>query len=213
MLLAATDRQEIVVEYTRSVPEGFYRGVTPASGAQVTVTGSEVHRFSEDPQRPGIYRASFLPRSGERYTLRVQGPAGEVVTGVTTVPGAPRLLAPERDTTVALGRELVLRWNRSPHAAAYTWIHFELNRPSFLAGIPKQDTATTVNTGTLTLSVSQEVKVQLQVAAVDSNYVRYEEGRAGDLPDARYQLRSTVQGGWGLFGSAALSNPRVVTIR
>ncbi len=207
LLLAGTDQQEIVLEYTRSIPEGYYRGVTPASGAQVTVTNGGVHRFSEHPDRPGIYRASFTPRPGERYTLWVQGPAGETVTGTTTVPAAPRLIAPSRDTIIARGREVTLRWTRAPHAAAYIWIQFDPNNPTFFSGIPQSDTAIVLGPEWFDTDTTQ-----VQAAAVDSNYASYERGRAGELPGARYQFQSTVQGGWGLFGAVALSEFRSIIL-
>ncbi len=101
MLRGGAPEQEILLEFTRPVKDGLYRGLTPASGAEVTVTGPvATHRFAEDADHPGVYRASFLAEGGVSYALRVRGPGGQLLEGETTVPGTVRLTVPSRDTLI-----------------------------------------------------------------------------------------------------------------
>lgn len=207
MLFGNRQEQEISVEYTRLMNDGFFRGITPASGADVIVTGTEAHRFAEDPERPGIYRASFAPRAGERYTLRIRGPRGEQVAAETRVPGAPQLGVPSRDTSVQRYQDVSLYWARAPAAHRYIGLKSASRYPNSLQMFfsPKHDTTATVQLGLML-----EEQVRIAIAAVDSNYSEYIQSRVGDAGPS-YRFRSTVQGGWGLFGSAAVSEPRLIT--
>jgi hypothetical protein len=210
MLLTSTDQQEIIVEHTRSIEDGFFRGITPVSGAQVVVEGAGTHEYREDPARPGIYRASFVPRSGQRYTLTVRDVGGAVAASTTVVPGVPTLLSPSADTAVGRYDDVVVRWNAAPQAAGYVWIATEPNDSSFVTGIIVADTTDTVQLGLFAYNFGDEMR--LSIASVDSHYVEYNPG--GLLPGDRYQLRTTIDGGWGLFGSAAFSGPpRNVTLK
>ncbi len=208
VLLAGTHEQEILVEYTRGVGEGIYKGITPASGAEVTVTGHAVHRFVEDPKRPGSYRASFTPRPGGLYMLRIRGPGGEAVSSWTRIPGTPQLTAPSRDTVVQRAVDVVFRWTATTDASGYMVVFYDTARPRFPFERPvirAEDNAVTVQLGLM-----GERQMRLAVAAADSNYLRYVQMRFRD-PGPKYRFQSTVEGGWGLFGSAALSDSRLIS--
>lgn len=211
MLAGGEPQQEILVEYTRGIGEGYFRGVTPATGAQVVVVGDETHRFGEDPARPGMYRADFSPRPGRRYTLQVRGPAGEVVTSETLVPGPPRLISPAADTAVSPGAFVTLQWSAAPASAAYVLTDRPPGRPSSFTALLYPyvvgDTSVRVQPGTF-----GRTSFHFRVAAVDANYLRYVRGTTADTAE-RNRVRSTVEGGYGLFGSYALSNTRVVSVR
>jgi hypothetical protein len=210
MLLTNTDRQEIVVEYTRPIQDGFFRGITPASGARVVVEGAGTHVYQEDLTRPGIYRASYVPRPGQRYTLRIEDTDGAVATSVTTVPAVPTLFSPSADTAVGRYDDVVLRWNAAPGAPGYVWIATEPGDSSFISGSAVEDTTVTLQLGLFAYNFGDELR--LSIASVDSHYLEYNPG--GLLPGDRYQLRTTIDGGWGLFGSAAFSGPpRNVTLK
>ncbi|MBI3982126.1 MAG: hypothetical protein HY337_04395 [Gemmatimonadetes bacterium] len=99
-------RQFAVIEYSST---GEQIGRTPIGGAVVTIehlgpgpcTG-RVDTLTETRPAPpafdikGVYRGSICPpEPGARLSLRVETPAGELVRGSTTVPGASR-----RDITV-----------------------------------------------------------------------------------------------------------------
>lgn len=197
VLIANKPEQEILVEYTRLMNDGFFRGITPASGADVMVTGSETYRFIEDPEQPGVYRASFIPQAGAQYALRIRGPQDELVTAATMVPGAPRLIMPANDTVVKRNLDIPLYWTHVPTARAYMGLDVTF--------FPTEDTTATVRLGLM-----REMEVRLAIAAVDSNVFEYFFNRGGGA-GPQYRFRSTVQGGWGLFGSAAVSEPRLIT--
>lgn len=210
MLSAGAQEQEIVLEYSRAISDGFFRGLTPASGAEVLVTGQETHQYREDPAQPGVYRASFSPRPGTRYSLLVRGPAGEVVTGETVVPGAPRFVAPAEDTTISRGNSVTFRWMSTAGDAGYLVLDRPLGTPTHpmlvLHPSIQADTSGTWQPGAFGGNV-----FNYRIAAVDSNYVRYIHG--GSDPSRPERFRSTVAGGYGVFGSYAVSHPRTVTVQ
>lgn len=210
MLAADEPRQEILVEYTRSLSEGYFKGLTPASGARVAVVGNEAHPFQEDPARPRVYVAAFAPRPGERVSLQVQGPAGEVVTAETMIPEAPRLVSPEADTTVAWGGYVTPRWSSVPTAGGYVLTDSPPGQPSPIGSLLHPtvlgDTAVQIQPGKF-----GGTTFHIRVAAVDRNYERYMQ-RTSDSDD-RSRIRSTVTGGYGLFGSYAVSNSRLVSVK
>lgn len=212
VLVVGAEEQEILVEHTRLIREGFYRGLTPASGSKVTLTtgDGEVYAFSEDAVKAGVYHARLAPRMGERYRLRIEGADGQVATAETVVPGTPRLVVPTADTIVKLGAEFDLHWTHAP-ADGYT-----VARGAPTGGVPSllmeltaipvfQDT--TVRT---TIGFNEGVGRTFRIAAVDSNFIRY----AGDPRENQPSnpIRTTLEGAFGFFGSVAFSNPRRVTV-
>ncbi len=211
MLAAGAAQQEIILEYTRGIEDGYFRGLTPASGARITVSGGGVFAFEEDSRRPGVYLASFTPRSGERYTLRVHGPAGETATAETVVPGIPQIVAPARDTVVARDNRVPVRW-LSTSAAGYVVVQAPPNQPSPLTRLlyPAigRDTSAVIQFGVL-----GGTAFQLRVAAVDSNFVHFAGADTEMSAADRSRIRGTVAGAYGLFGSFGLSNPRLVSLQ
>jgi hypothetical protein len=208
MLGAGTSEQEILLEYTRYVHEGFFRDLTPVSGARMTVSGTAQHAFREDPLRPGVYRASFVPAAGERYALHIEGPDGERVRGETVVPQAPRLISPGADTTVALGSFVTVLWSSSPAAAAYVITDSPAAQPGNLGALLHPavlaDTSFTTQPG-----MFGRTAFHFRVTAVDDNYVRYLPSGSDDPR----RIRQTVDGAYGLFGSYASSGARTITVR
>lgn len=210
MLNAEAQEHEIVVEYTRAIGDGYFRGLTPAAGAEVLVSGQETHQFREDPARPGVYHASFSPRPGSRYLLQVRGPAGEVVTGETVVPGAPQFLAPVADTTISQGNYVTFRWTSAPGAAGYVVLDRPPGTPT-PALLVLHPTIQADTSGTWPPGLFVGKLFDYRIAAVDSNYVRFIQG--GSDPSRPERFRSTLSGGFGVFGSYAVSEPRTVTLR
>jgi hypothetical protein len=208
MIAGGQTEQEVVLEYTRFVGEGVYRDLTPASGAEINVTGEGSHDFAEDPQRPGVYRGSFAPTPGTRYVLRIRGPNGETVGGETVVPGAPAWLSPGSDTTVVWGSWVSMVWSSAPHAAAYVLVQAAAGEPS--APLALQHPAVMADTAFMTQPGNRGVNLHLRIAAVDSNYVRYV---APQGPDVTGRVRATVEGAYGLFGSYSIGGSRLVAVQ
>lgn len=225
MLVADTAEQEILVEYTRAIKDGVYRGgLTPAAGASVSVeVGGVVHAFMEDAAEPGLYRARFTPRQGETYRLRIEGPAGEVVTAETVVPGTPRIIVPAADTTVDIdateflsdsvrfdwtsaagaGYILVLRLpSRDEPANLFSPLYYQRS-------YVWQDTTLYSIFGSI---VAFPDGARVNIAAVDSNYAQFvSQYPIETVPESR--VRSPLRGAYGLFGSVAFSNTRTISVK
>ncbi|HEY8470243.1 MAG TPA: DUF4249 family protein [Longimicrobiales bacterium] len=225
MLVADTAEQEILVEYTRAIEEGIDRAVlTPASGARVSVeSGGTVHPFMEDPAQPGIYRARFTPRAGERYRLRIEGPRGETATAETVIPGTPRITVPSADTTVDvrtppnIGEVVRFHWTSAPGAGYVLVLRLPTrDEPTeFLSLMNAYRTSVQTDTtaehpfGGL---VSYPGGARVNIAAVDSNYARFvSRDPLETIPESR--ARSPLEGAYGLFGSVAFSNTRLISVR
>jgi hypothetical protein len=211
MLASGEPQQEIILEYARSIRDGYFKGLTPAAGAQVVVVGEEVHEFHEDSTRPGIYHAAFAPQPGLRYTLRIRGPAGEVVTAETLVPEAPNLVSPGADTIIAWGGYVSLRWSSVPSAAAYVFGSYRPEQPSTLGSIISPAISSDL-TATVQPGPFAGTSYHYRVAAVDSNYMRYTQ-RAPVSVEERAPVYGTITGAIGLFGSYALSGTRTISVQ
>ena len=214
LLVADTSAQEILVERAREISEGYFRGVTPASGVRVSVSGAGgTVSFTEDPKTPGVFRAALAPRPGERYQLRVEGREGQVATAETRIPSAPRLVVPTADTGVAELRPFPVVWTSAP-GAGYVLVQRKIDQGAATDAVNLWGQAARSDTVvSWTLYWDVRVGVHLAVAAVDSNYLAY-VGRTenGSAPAPASPLRTTVRGGYGIFGSLAYSNPRRVRV-
>ncbi|MDQ3557325.1 MAG: hypothetical protein M3409_11210 [Gemmatimonadota bacterium] len=57
-------------------------------------------------------------------------------------------------------------------------------------------------------------RMRYSVIAMDANYLRYVASSNGSAPGGdRNRVRSTVRGGYGLFGSYSISNSRLLEIQ
>jgi len=207
VLVSGVEAQEILVERTRSVGEGFFRGLTPLEGAKVEVTtGDETHVFREDAGNPGVFRARFVPRVGERYRLHVTAPDGQRAEGHAVIPGTPRLLVPMADTAARPGDDFSLHWTRVP-AAGYVVVRGTLTAGAatpfreFVYAHVIQDT--TARTG---LALLENQPRRFGIAAVDSGFARYLRTERGG------PLHAELGGAYGLFGAVAFSNERRVMV-
>ncbi len=182
-----------------------------------------VHAFMEDAAEPGLYRARFTPRQGETYRLRIEGPAGEVVTAETVVPGTPRIIVPAADTTVDidatefLGDSVRFDWT-SAAGAGYILV---LRLPSrdepanlfsplyYQRSYVWQDTTLYSIFGSI---VAFPDGARVNIAAVDSNYAQFvSQYPIETVPESR--VRSPLRGAYGMFGSVAFSNTRTISVK
>jgi hypothetical protein len=228
MLLTGVPEQEILVEYTRPVQDGVYAGLTPASGAEVVVAGPDGrHVFAEDPERPGVYRARFTPQGGDRYRLDVRSATGQTVTSESRAPELIRITSPSQDTIVAritradrsIHAPFSLHWTHAPAASGYVILSHPPGRAPTLSDVPYTGAGAFQDT-TLVADVvmdgiySAAREISYRVAAVDANYRRYMmDANAPGNDGPRDWVRSTIQGGYGLFGSAAISDSVLVGTR
>lgn len=225
LLIADRAEQEIVVEYVRPISDGMYRGLSPASGAAITVEAHDgtMHRFEEVVDSPGVYRAMFTPRAGERWTLRVVDGAGEVVTGATVIPEPTILHSPEADTVIVLpegafgGTRIALRWSPADGAGyviAYRWL--DSDQPSNVLTDLLYAYTTVLNgleaSAPIGSWMDYTAGARVGVATVDSMYARYVSAFPRETVP-RSRARSTLEGGYGLFGSVAFSEFRRVEVQ
>lgn len=221
MLRSGVPEQEILLEFTRPVKDGLYRGLTPASGAVVAVTGpGATHRFAEDVDHPGVYRASFIPEGGASYALHVRGPEGQTLESETTVPGPIRLTVPTRDTVIDRrnAAQVTFRWTRGRSSRGYALESTVPDRPPTaysLGGFGTgQDTSLVLDVAIESLLSGFATQMRFSAIAMDANYLRYVASSDGGAPGGdRNRVRSTVRGGYGLFGSYSISNPRLLGIQ
>jgi hypothetical protein len=223
MLGAGSAEQTVLVEEARRLSDGFFFGVTPASGAVVTVSGPAEHRFVEDPGQPGTYRGTFTPQAGARYSLQVQGARGQEIAGEATVPEPFGFRTPSRDTATAPEDSAVLRWSRSPSAAGYILLWRRVDRSGassaneiLQSATPwvNPDTTVAVNVRNAGVLHGLVDTLRFTVAAVDENFRNYVLTEDQVAPDgSRSRFRTTVRGGYGLFGAYAISDSRVIGVR
>ncbi|NDW12910.1 DUF4249 domain-containing protein [Bacteroides sp. 214] len=73
-------------------PDTFYRNQTvlPNANVELTVNGADKYMMRYDPLHYN-YRSDYIPRTGDRLTLRVEAEELETVTAETTVPSIQRL--------------------------------------------------------------------------------------------------------------------------
>jgi len=198
--------------YTQSDPVGTGAGygeiqaeidITTPSGAVVRAT---------EPRLPvggyggGLYWASIPGTSlvpGGTYELRIRTKAGELMSTRTTVPlvsGTPPLTAVDFDRT----RDTVpVEWATAPRTRAYLVV---IQNPYRNVSFFTDSTVVRLTGGLRNVLVEGLPHVflpgfqpLLTVFAVDSNY--YDYYRA-DLESDRGDVRSRVEGGFGVFGAA-----------
>lgn len=205
-------------------------GGEPMTGAEVRlfagsdsvgVLATETRVSGRGTGRYVVSRAQLSVTPGASYRLRVRTLDGRVVTGRTTLPGAPvgwsadsvlrrRALSYNRDADA-----LRLEWSGAPGGRTYTvrvetpfgpWAlysdstHFTLSgglRNYFAAGLPN----------VFLPGFTQQVSI----TSVDQNF--YDYNRSGNDPFGGSGLISSVDGGLGVFGSVVVLATYDVTTR
>ena len=210
VLEAGALEHRFIVERTRAIAEGFYFPVTPVRGARVTVStsGGPEHLLTEAAGEPGTYVGSFPVESERRYMLTVRDASGVTVQGSTLVPGRPVITAPASDTVLSVMDEMELRWTSTNATAGYSIV----DTPPGTAEDPFRTLYRGVSTDTSMSwrhSFFASGDAQLRIVALDSAFVAYYRPRYGEGGDPR-AVRSTLSGGYGFFGSYAISEPRLV---
>jgi hypothetical protein len=186
--------------------------------------GTGVYRFPniavpEPPPRPGgAPRTGVAIVPGGRYQLRVETPDGTVVTGETTVPGAPGRPGGESFSALTFNRDrdtLALTWPEVPGARSYA-LQVETPYGSFF--LFTDSTSLRLTGGLRNLFAERLPRVfqtgftqYLYVAAVDSNYFDYY--RSTNSPFTGSGIINRLSGGIGLFGSYVPILSRAVFVR
>jgi hypothetical protein len=178
--------------------------VVLADSAGLTTTGIE--DVTDEGRGTGVYRLNLSAplRSGDRYTLRITTPTGEVVTGETRIP------EPVTTSTGALSRifnrdhdTLTVAWNAAPFARAYAVRVESPFGPYFLftdsTRVRFVGDARNPFASNLERLFIPGFRQDVTVAAVDSNF--YDYYRTNNDPFTGAGIISRLQGGLGVFGS------------
>ena len=208
-------------------------GGVPIGGCEVTISGPDgtaravEARVEGKPSTysSGRYILSFLGatlpsgmgglRPGERYTLRVRTPDGQVVTGTTVIPLASPFVPGSRLDPFNRDADSVrLRWTDVEGARSYL-LRVESPFGPFLLF---SDSTHLTLPGDLRnyFAASLErvfipgFRQRVSLAAVDSNY--YDYYRSRNDPFTGSGIISKLQGGIGLFGSAVSLNSRTLDV-
>ena len=176
------------------------------SNAQVTISHDTIAvTFHELADTAGVYVSESLQvKPNETYYLEVIYPDDKKVTGMTTVPGAFRIITPANGDTVKLEQEL--KWEESLGASGY-FIYYRAdslynpNFPDFFwsrEGFKYLKLATSVYFSSLCDGYG---KLTVQLWACDSNYYDY------------FMRRYNLTGGLGVFGSFTVTDSITVFLR
>jgi hypothetical protein len=203
--LGSIDFQFVLLERTGG------QGFPGIEGALVTVsTATGTVQATEDARSgvPTVYRFSRFDvpgglNPGATYRLRVVTPDGDTVTGVTTVPNVPPVLAPVPFGAFnRLSDTLRLVWQRVPGARSYQVSVFSQTNTRTFSYSTFADTSIMIP-GTARTFDGDPVfpagaRVVVVVAAVEDNYYTY--FHAGVDPFAGAPS-SRLTGALGVFGA------------
>lgn len=179
--------------------------------------GAGVYRFANvtGAPAPGDPVPRFIVQPGASYQLRVTTPTGDVVTGATTVPVAPGLIATTTPRQFDRDRDSVfLGWPAVARAARFE-VRVESPSGPYVAFV---DSLEYLLAGSLVLPDATGrprtfwpgFRQVITVSAVDSNYFDYY--RSGSDPISSRGLLLHLNGGVGVFGSMARVRERVVDV-
>jgi hypothetical protein len=164
-----------------------WRAVDPPEDAVPSAGPREVGNYflPRIPSAAGLGSDSIA--EGEEYELLVDAGQHQIV-GRTRVPGKVELVREPTDG------DTVVRWRRTPGAAAYLVGGFPLLQPI-------DDTVFVFRIGTPLPGEPPRPAFTIRVLALDSNYAAF----AGDM---RVE-RSGITGAWGVFGSFSWADAEV----
>ena len=147
------------------------------------------------------YKNSYLRvETGETYELEISAPGFPLLTGQTIVPQKPSIL-----TGSLLNESETLSFKILHHASAYEYKLYLLFSGGVLEkGVnPSNETQIQINwdydnsLGTPTLLV---------LSALDENLTRYGNSPISFIPNTYHPDGSTVEGGYGCFGSVSITS-------
>ncbi len=225
----------ITVRRTARIDEFYTPEAVAITNALVIVAGNDIiDTLVHDPRAPGTYKSSTLSlrwvvKPATTYTLTVIAPGYPVVTGVTTVPDAIQLTnrADIPRQLTYLDGSLRLEWNANNHYADFLFSVTSLDSPAVKIdrNNPHADTTRLPEKSTFQFGLygmdhtvvpwfafNYYGRNSIAISAIDSNYydfIRQTIVEGTDIPDIRFNL----QGGLGVFGSAAIDSIWVTLVK
>jgi hypothetical protein len=213
----------ITVRRTARIDEFYTPEAVAISNALVVVSGNGTSdTLHHDPAAPGRYHSVNLRNRIEpakTYTLTVIAPGHPTITGSTTVPDFIQLTnrADIPRQMKYLDGSIRLEWNTNNHYADYLFSVTSLDSPAVKidrinphADTTKLPEKTTFQFGLYGMdhtvvpwfSFNYYGRNSIAISAIDSNYYDFIRQTIVEGTDIR-EIRFNLQGGIGVFGSAA----------
>ena len=164
-------------------------------------TGTEyVFQSPEDTSDWGSYRDStLLALPGDVYDLEIQAPGFPTLTGTTQIPHQPQLvpnsISVEPGKTVFKIQHLV---------TTYEYKLYLIFSEAVLEKVVKPSTGTVIDVD-WRFNQNLGSPLLLMLTSLDENLTRYGNSPISFIPNTYHQDGSTVEGGYGCFGSVAVT--------
>ncbi|NQV15641.1 DUF4249 family protein [bacterium] len=156
--------------------------------------------LAEDSPDEGNYRDSTLDvQSGETYDLEISAPGFPTLTAETTIPQKPQLLA--NTLSQAAGH---ISFQLQHHASAYEYKLYLIFLESALEKVVKPSNGDIIEVD-WNYDTSDGSPLFLMLTALDENLTRYGSSPISFIPNTYHPDGSTVTGGYGCFGSVAIT--------
>ena len=160
------------------------------------------HEFilENDPSDWSDYRdTTLLVSPGDRFDLEISAPEYPVLTAQTQVPLTPELV--ENSLSISADR---LSFQLQYDASAFEYKLFLIFADQILEKVVKPATDDIIPVE-WSLSNESEAPLYLMLAALDENLTRYGNSPISFIPNTYHADASTVEGGYGCFGSVAVN--------
>jgi hypothetical protein len=220
----------ITVQRTARIDEFYSLEAVAISNALVIVSGNGIaDTLRHDPAMPGRYysmNTNNRIEPAKTYTLTVAAPGYPTTTGSTTVPDFIQITnrADIPRQLIYLDGSLRLEWSANNHYADYLFSVTSLDSPAVEidrfnppADTTKPPEKTTFQFGLYGMDHSvipwfafnYYGRNSIAISAIDNNYYDYIRQVIFEGTDIR-DIRFNLQGGIGVFGSAAVDTIHVV---
>ncbi|MBT4130375.1 MAG: hypothetical protein HOE44_06580 [Candidatus Marinimicrobia bacterium] len=167
-----------------------------------SIISSSEHLFmrDEDTSDWGDYRDTTLNvEAGEAFDLEVKAPGFPTLTGQTIIPDKPQLIP-----NSLLMNSDKLSFQIQHHPSTYEYKLYLFFAGNVLDKIVKPSNGSSIEVD-WSFSTSNGVPLYLMLTALDENLTRYGNSPISFIPNTYHPDGSTVEGGYGCFGSVAVT--------
>ncbi len=164
-------------------------------------TGVEnVFQAPEDSSDWGNYRDSTLDViAGEVYDLEIQAHGFPTLTGTTQIPHTPQLVS--NSLSMESGK---INFQIQHMSSAHEYKIYLFFAASVIEKVVKPNSGSIIDVA-WSFSASRGSPIYLGLTALDENLTRYGNSPISFIPNTYHPDGSTVTGGYGCFGSVAVS--------
>ncbi|MCF7826709.1 MAG: DUF4249 family protein [Candidatus Marinimicrobia bacterium] len=164
-------------------------------------SGSEYQFIrAEDTTDWGNYRDSTLNVvAGEVYDLEISAPGFPTLSGHTTIPNQPHLVANSLHIEVEN-----ISFEIDHHVSAYEYKLYLIFADTILDKVVKPANGNSISVD-WTFDMEYGAPLYLMLSALDENLTRFGNSPISFIPNTYHPDGSTVDGGYGCFGSVAIT--------